>query len=55
MKKLTFVASMAIAAATLASCGGTAPKASLKNDIDTLSYAIGVAQTEGLTNYLSQA
>jgi len=55
MKKLTFVASMAIAAATLASCGGSAPKASLKNDIDTLSYAIGVAQTQGLTNYLSQA
>lgn len=55
MKKLTFVASMAIAAATLASCGGNAPKASLKNDIDTLSYAIGVAQTQGLTNYLSQA
>ena len=55
MKKVTFVASMAIAAATLASCGGNAPKASLKNEIDTLSYAIGMAQTPGLNNYLTQA
>lgn len=55
MKKITFVASMAIAAATLASCGGNAPTASLKSDIDTLSYAIGMAQTQGLNNYLAQA
>ena len=55
MKKLTFMASMAIAAATIASCGGNAPTASLKNDVDTLSYAIGVAQTQGLNNYLAQA
>ena len=46
---------MAIAAATLVSCGGNAPKASLKTDVDTLSYAIGVAQSQGLNNYLSQA
>lgn len=45
---------MAIAAATLASCSGNAPKASLKNDIDTLSYAIGVAQSQGLNEYISQ-
>lgn len=55
MKKITFMASVAIAAATLASCGGNAPKASLKNDVDTLSYAIGMAQTQGLNNYLAQA
>ena len=54
MKKLTFVAAMAIAAATLASCSGNAPKASLKNEIDTLSYAIGVAQSQGLNEYISQ-
>ena len=54
MKKLTFVAAMAITAATLASCSGNAPKASLKNEIDTLSYAIGVAQSQGLNDYLSQ-
>jgi FKBP-type peptidyl-prolyl cis-trans isomerase FklB len=55
MKKLTIVASMAIAAATLVSCGGNSPKASLKNEIDTLSYAIGVAQTQNLKEYLAQA
>jgi len=54
MKKLTFVAAMAIAAATLASCSGNAPKASLKNEVDTLSYAIGVAQTMNLNMYLSE-
>jgi len=55
MKKLTFVAAMAIAAATMMSCGGNTPKPSLKNDIDTLSYAIGMAQTQGLMDYLSNA
>lgn len=55
MKKLTLVAATAIAAATMMSCGGNNPKASLKNEIDTLSYAIGVAQTQGLMDYLSQA
>ena len=45
---------MAIAAATLASCSGNAPKASLKNEVDTLSYAIGVAQSQGLNEYISQ-
>ncbi len=54
MKKLTYVAAMAIAAATLASCSGNAPKASLKNQVDTLSYAIGVAQSQGLNEYISQ-
>ena len=54
MKKFTFMAAMAIAAATLASCSGNAPKASLKNEVDTLSYAIGVAQSQGLNDYLAQ-
>ena len=45
MKKLTFVAGMAIAAVALVSCDGGAPKASLKSDIDTLTYAIGVANS----------
>lgn len=54
MKKLTFVAAMAIAAATITSCGNGTPKASLKSDVDTLSYAIGMAQTQGLKDYLVQ-
>lgn len=44
---------MAIAfAAILASCTGKAPKANLKTDVDSLSYAIGMAQTQGLKDYL---
>ena len=52
MKKLTFMAATAIAAATLASCGAGTPKADLKSDIDSVSYAIGMAQTQGLKDYL---
>ena len=54
MKKLTFVAAMAIAAATITSCGNGTPKANLKTAVDTLSYAIGMAQTQGLKDYLVQ-
>ena len=44
---------MAIAAAaSLASCTAQAPKANLKTDIDSLSYSIGMAQTQGLKGYL---
>lgn len=56
MKKFTFVAAMAIAAAGIvASCGNsTSSKPNLKNDVDTLSYAMGMAQTQGLKQYLAQ-
>ncbi|WP_308247222.1 FKBP-type peptidyl-prolyl cis-trans isomerase [Prevotella sp.] len=56
MKKFTFVAAMAIAAASIvASCGNsTSSKPNLKNDVDTLSYAMGMAQTQGLKQYLAQ-
>ena len=52
MKKLTFVAAMAIAAASFTACGNGTPKANLNNDVDTMSYAIGMAQTMGLKDYL---
>ena len=52
MKKLTFVAAMAIAAVAFSSCGNGTPKADLKNDVDTISYALGMAQTQGLKEYL---
>jgi FKBP-type peptidyl-prolyl cis-trans isomerase FklB len=55
MKKLTFMAAMAIAVAAMTSCGNGTPKADLKNDIDSLSYAIGMAQTQGLKEYLAGA
>jgi len=54
MKKLTFMAAMAIAAATMTSCGDGTPTANLKNDVDTLSYAMGMANTQGLKDYLVQ-
>lgn len=40
--------------AGLASCTAQSPKANLKTDVDSLSYAIGMARTEGLTQYLMQ-
>ena len=52
MKKITVLAAAAIVAAGFASCGKSTPKADLKNDVDTLSYAIGLTQTQGLKDYL---
>lgn len=52
MKKLSFVAALAIAAAAFTSCGESTPKANLKSDVDSMSYAIGMAQTQGLKDYL---
>ena len=51
MKKLTFVAAMAIVAA-FSSCGNSTPKASLNNDVDSLSYAMGQTQSQGLKEFL---
>ena len=54
MEKLFFGAMMmAFAAATFVSCGNSTPKADLKDEVDTLSYAMGMAQTQGLKEYLS--
>ena len=52
MKKITFAAIAAVAAVMISSCGNTTPRASLKNEVDTMSYAIGMAQTQGLKEYL---
>ena len=53
MKKFTFaaIAFIAVLAASFSSCGNS-PKANLKNDIDTVSYTIGMSQTQGLKEYL---
>ena len=53
MKKISILAVAAIAAA-MVSCGNGTPKADIKTDIDTLSYAVGMAQTRGLKEYLVQ-
>ena len=52
MKKFSFAALAAISAVMMFACGNGTPKASLKSDIDTVSYAIGMAQTQGLKDYL---
>ena len=54
MKKVTIVAAMAIIAAAFTSCGNPTPKANLKSDLDSMSYAMGMAQTQGLKDYLVQ-
>ena len=46
------VAAMAIVAASFTACGNQTPKANLKSDVDSMSYAIGMAQTQGLKDYL---
>lgn len=53
MKKVTFIMTLA-AAAALSSCTAQAPKANLSTNIDSLSYAIGMARTEGLDQFLMQ-
>jgi FKBP-type peptidyl-prolyl cis-trans isomerase len=51
MKKVTLLATV-VAAVSFASCTAQSPKADLKTDIDSLSYSIGMAQTQGLKQYL---
>jgi len=52
MKKFSILAAIAVAA-IMGSCGNGSPKANLQDDVDTLSYAIGLAQTQGLKDYLT--
>lgn len=53
MKKFSILAAVVLAA-IMGSCTNGTPKANLKDDVDTLSYAFGVAQSRGLKEYLSQ-
>lgn len=52
MKKTSIILS-ALVAGMMAACTSGTPKANLTSDIDTLSYAIGMAQSQGLKDYLS--
>src|SRR5574344_908724 len=52
MKKISLLAVIAITAAGMTSCGNSTPKADLKSDVDSLIYDIGIAQTQGLKEYL---
>ena len=52
MKKMMFAAVAAVVAVVMSSCGNGTPKANLKTDVDTVSYAIGIDQSQGLKEYL---
>ncbi len=52
MKKISFFVAVA-AAASLASCTAQSPKANMKNEIDSLSYMMGVTNTQGLKQYVA--
>lgn len=55
MKKIALVAALAIVVAAFSSCNKTSSsKAGMKNDIDSLSYAIGLDQSQGVKQYLMQ-
>lgn len=54
MKKLFVAACVAVMAMAIAACSERAPKANLDTNIDSLSYAIGMTQTQGLKQYLSE-
>ena len=51
MKKISVILAVVVAA-IMTSCNQSAPSANFKSDIDTLSYAIGMSQTQGLKDYL---
>ena len=52
MKKFGIFAAI-VAAFGLASCTNQTPKAVLNNEIDSLSYMMGISNTEGLEQYLT--
>ena len=55
MKNLKFLMAAIVAVAVMSSCGGSSPKAEFKNELDSLSYAIGLANTQGLRPFLEQS
>lgn len=52
MKKVSILASIAIAAG-LASCTAQAPKPVFKTELDSLAYAMGMSNTQGLKPYIA--
>ena len=53
MKKIVLFAAVA-AAMGLASCTGQAPKANMKSEIDSLSYMMGITNTQALSDFAYQ-
>ncbi|MCR5077204.1 MAG: FKBP-type peptidyl-prolyl cis-trans isomerase [Prevotella sp.] len=54
MKKISLLAVMAIAAVGFTACGNSTPKEEMKSDVDSLSYALGIDQGQGVKQYLQQ-
>lgn len=55
MKSLKVVAAMAIATAVFSACGNSStPKANLKSDVDSMSYAIGLSQSQYFRQAIQQ-
>lgn len=54
MKSLKIVAAMAIAAATFTACGNSTPKADLKTDLDSVSYAVGLLNSQYVRKAIQQ-
>ena len=52
MKRIYIFSVVAFAAMMLVSCGKSMPKASLKNNIDTVSYGIGNVNARGLNEFI---
>ena len=52
MKKFSVVLAIAAAAFGFVSCTAQSPKANLKTEVDTLAYSVGMANTQGLKEYL---
>ena len=55
MKKIKIAAALAVAALTFTGCNNSgAPKANMKNAVDSLSYMYGLAQGDGMRTYYLQ-
>lgn len=54
MKKTGIIAATVLAA-LISSCNSSAPKADMKTDIDSLSYSIGMSQTQGMKEFLASS
>ena len=52
MKKLVMMAAAAVTAMTFTACNNGG-KASLKTDVDSIAYDLGVAQAQGLKQYMT--
>ncbi|MDR2859702.1 MAG: FKBP-type peptidyl-prolyl cis-trans isomerase, partial [Mediterranea sp.] len=53
MKKVYFLMAIVVTA-SIVSCTTRAPKASLTNEADSLAYSMGLAQSQGLRDYLER-